>query len=66
MKFCGKRQGAIFYHLPQNEGKTTAERVGFALKNVSAKCLAKIYSLSKMPYRKALSFGAYYFIWTSS
>ena len=32
MKFCGKRLSAIFYYLPQNEGKTTAERVGFSLK----------------------------------
>ena len=32
VKFCGKRLSAIFYHLPQNEGKTTAERVGFSHK----------------------------------
>ena len=32
VKFCGKRLGLIFYHLPQNEGKTTAERAGFSLK----------------------------------
>ena len=32
VKFCGKRQCSIFYNLPQNEGKTTAERVGFSLK----------------------------------
>ena len=31
VKFCGKRQSSIVYHLPQNEGKTTAERVGFSL-----------------------------------
>ena len=40
VKFCGKRLSAIFYYLPQNEGKTTAERVGFAHKSVGAKCRA--------------------------
>ena len=38
VKFCGKRLGSTFYHLPQNEGKTTAERVGVALKSDTAKC----------------------------
>ena len=31
VKFCGERQSSIVYYLPQNEGKTTAERVGFSL-----------------------------------
>ena len=43
VKFCGKRQSAIFYYLPQNEGKTTAERVGFSHKSVGAKCFAQSY-----------------------
>ena len=38
VKFCGKRLGSTFYHLPQNKGKTTAERAGFAHKSDTAKC----------------------------
>ena len=53
VKFCGKRQSAIFYHLPQNEGKATAERVGFAL------CHSKVIGVRhrEMDFRSVLDEG---------
>ena len=50
VKFCGKRQSAIFYYLPQNEGKTTAERVGFSL------CHSKVIGVRhrEMDFRSVL------------
>ena len=45
-------------NLPQNEGKTTAERAGFSPKNVAAKCFVKLISpLFAKIYHKTLSFG---------
>ena len=58
VKFCGKRQSAIFYYLPQNEGKTTAERGGFAPKSVGAKCRRNGYFAIVKFYPAAFSFGA--------
>ena len=64
VKFCGKRQGAISYHLPQNEGKTTAERVGFYLKSAGAKCRAQLFFaliivLSRGTFNRRLSEARY-------
>ena len=60
MKFCGKRLSATFYHLPQNEGETTAERVGFSPKSAGAKCRVKlsfalIITLSHGTFNRRLS-----------
>ena len=53
MKFCGKYQGALFYNLPQNEGKTIAERAGFAL------CHSKVIGVRhrEMDFRSVLDEG---------
>ena len=39
-----QKSGAIPLNLPQNEGKTTAERAGFSLKGEGAKCFVKSIS----------------------
>ncbi len=51
---------ATVYHLPQNKGKTIAERVGFAPKSVGAKCRVKlsfalIITLSHGTFNRRLS-----------
>ena len=57
VKFCGKRQCSTFYYLPQNEGKTTAERVGLSLKATPQNAVSSNTSHYLQFYLTAFSTG---------